>query len=330
MRSVGRVVTPSEVAERLRSEASVLVVVHEAPDGDAFGCLSAFVSTCQSLGVACRSYVPGTASFPSEYGFLPNVGEAHRGKAPEVDGDTTIYFLDCASMLRGDSDGFPVDIPRVNIDHHQDNPGYGDLNLLDVSAASTTMILHEVFKVGGFSVDAQVATALYVGLVTDTGRFQYSNTTAEVHRVAAELIELGCDVDAVGRQVYESIPLPKLRLLERVLARLEVRLDGAVVTSWLGNGDFLEIGADEGYAGGLIDTLRSVAGTRVAVLARERERDGRVETKLSLRSSDDGVDVAELAHERGGGGHVRAAGLTMKGSASDALGWVESRIAERL
>jgi len=218
----------------------------------------------------------------------------------------------------------------VNIDHHQDNPRYGDLNLVDVNAASTTLIVYEVFKAGDYPVDAEVATALYVGLVTDTGRFQYSNTTPEAHRVAADLMELGCDVDEVGRQVYQSIPLPKLRLLEKVLARLELRLGGALVTSWLGNDDFSEVGAHEGHAEGLIDTLRCVAGTRVAVLARERVTEGRVETKLSLRSADGSIDVAALAHERGGGGHVRAAGLTSVGPAFEVLDWIESRIAARL
>ena len=129
-----------------------------------------------------------------------------------------------------------------------------------------------MFKAGGFSIDGQVATALYVGLLTDTGKFQYSNTTPEAHRIAAELQELGCDVNAVNREVYETVPLPKVLLLERMLSRLEIRLGGALVTSWLGNGDFAETGAHEGHGEGLIDTLRCIAGVRVAALARERQR----------------------------------------------------------
>ncbi len=327
---VGLCVTPAEVAERLRGETRVLAIVHEAPDGDALGCLSALVQVCESLGVPCDAYVPGVGAFPDEYAFLPRVNEAQRGEAPKIEQGTTLYFLDCASMLRGGANAFPTGVARVNIDHHPDNPLFGDLNLVDPSAPSTTAILHEVFKVGGFSLDAQAATALYVGLVTDTGKFQFSNTTPRAHRFAAELQESGCDVNAVNREVYETVPLPKVLLLQRMLYRLELRLDGALATSWLGNGDFAETGAHEGHSEGLIDTLRSIAGVRVAALAREREGDGGIETKMSLRSTDGSVDVASLAHEQGGGGHTLAAGFTTRGDAMAALAWVEKRVSEVL
>jgi phosphoesterase RecJ-like protein len=330
MSGTGRSVGPREMAERLRGETRVLVVTHEAPDGDALGCLSAFVLMCERLGIPCSSHVPGPSGFPDEYRFLPRLDDVQRGSAPPVEAGTTVYFLDCASLLRGDSDGFAAEGVRVNIDHHQDNPGFGDLNLVDIHAPSTTAMLYQVFKAGGFTVDAQVATSLYVGLLTDTGKFQYSNTTPEAHRVAAELQELGCDINAVNREVYETVPLAKVQLLERVLSRLEIRLEGALVTSWLGNGDFLETGAHEGHSEGLIDTLRCIVGVRVAALARERERDGRVETKVSLRSTEGSVDVAALAHERGGGGHVRAAGFTAEGPARAVLDWIEHNVGAKL
>lgn len=330
MKGSGRAVTANEVAERLRNEKRVLAVVHEAPDGDALGCLAAFVLMCRSLGVPCESYVPGSGAYPDEYTFLPCLEEAHRGEAPVVQEGTTLYFLDCASMLRGGSDGFPSGLERVNVDHHQDNPSYGDLNLVDMAAASTTEILYEVFEAGEFPIDAEIATALYVGLVTDTGRFQYSNTTPDTHRIAASLQELGCDIDEVNREVYETVPLAKVLLLGRVLERLVVRLDGALVTSWLRDSDFVEVNAHEGHAEGLIDTLRGIAGVSVAVLVRERRRAGVVETKASLRSTDGILDVAALAHERGGGGHVRAAGFTTQDDAQAVLAWVEDRIAQLL
>jgi phosphoesterase RecJ-like protein len=330
MTSTGRAATPGEVAERLRGETRVLVVTHEAPDGDALGCVSAFVLMCRRLSVACTSYIPGLSGFPDEYRFLPGLDGVQRGSAPAVDVDTTVYFLDCASLVRGDSDGFAAEVPRVNIDHHQDNPGYGDLNLVDSRASSTTALLYQVFTAGGFQMDPQLATALYVGLLTDTGKFQYSNTTPEAHRIAAELQEHGCDINAVNREVYETVPLPKVLLLERMLSRLEIRLGGALVTSWLDNGDFAEVGAHEGHSEGLIDTLRCIAGVRVAALVRERQRDGRVESKVSLRSTDGSVDVAALAHERGGGGHVRAAGFTTEGPAAAVLQWIEQSVGAKL
>jgi phosphoesterase RecJ-like protein len=325
-----RSVTTREVAERLRKEARVLAVSHEAPDGDALGCLSAILLTCELRGVACSAYVPGRGAFPAEYSFLPGLQGVMRGDPPQLTTGTTVYFLDCASSLRGQSDGFAGKSVRVNIDHHPDNPGFAEMNLLDRSAPSTTAILHEVFKAGGFPTDARVATALYVGLVTDTGRFQYSNTTPAAHRIAAELQEEGCDIGAVYHRVYESTPLPKVRLMERMLSRMELRLGEVLAVSWLGDDDFTEAGADEGHAEGLIDTLRCVEGVRVAVLAREKRWKGQVETKVSLRSNDGAVDVADLAHERGGGGHMGAAGFTSEGAVGPVLSWVESNVKGRL
>jgi phosphoesterase RecJ-like protein len=249
-----------------------------------------------------------------------------RGGPPAVEADTTVYFFDCASLLRSNSHGFPENLTRVNVDHHQDNPGFGELNLIDAAAASTSAILHEVFRAGSIAIDAEVATGLYVGLVTDTGRFQYSNTTPGAHRIAAELQEAGVDVARVYREVYESTPLPKLLLLERALRNLEVRLGGALVVSWLGNDDFVQAGADEGHAEGIIDTLRRIHGVRVAALVRDKSGEGKVLTKASLRSTDGAVNVAELAHRRGGGGHARAAGFTTDEDAKSVLAWIESQV----
>jgi phosphoesterase RecJ-like protein len=144
------------------------------------------------------------------------------------------------------------------------------------------------------------------------------------------LQELGVDVGAVYREVYENTPLPKLRLLAQALVHLEVRLDGALMISWLNNADFATAGADESHSEGIIDTLRQIQGVRVAALARERITDGRTETKVSLRSTDGAVDVAAIAHQRGGGGHVRAAGFTSDEDLTEVLGWIERQIAAAL
>jgi bifunctional oligoribonuclease and PAP phosphatase NrnA len=325
-----RDVTAADVAERLRGETRVLAVSHEGPDGDALGCLSAFMGVCDHLGLPCSCYVPGDSNFPPEYLFLPHVEKIVRGGVPPVELGTTVYFFDCASLLRSNAHGFPEDAALVNIDHHKDNPGFADLNLIDEAAPSASAILYEILKVGKLPVDAEVATGLYVGLVTDTGRFQYSNTTAGAHRMAAELQEAGVDVALVYRQVYESTPLPKLLLLERALSNLEVRLGGALVVSWLGQDDFVQAGADEGHAEGIIDTLRQIQGVRVAALVREKTGKDGVQSKASLRSTDGGIDVAQLAQGRGGGGHSRAAGFTTDEDVATVVAWIESQVEARL
>ncbi len=322
--------TVAEVAARLGKETRILAMSHEAPDGDALGCVSAVLLMAERLGIQCRAYIPGRAAFPPEYMFLPRLELVERGSPPSLESGTTVYLLDCASLLRSNSDGFGVDVKRVNIDHHQDNPGYGEFNLLDPAAPSTTAILHEVFKTGGFPVDAEVATALYVGLVTDTGRFQYSNTTPTAHLMAAELQVAGVDVNRVYRHLYESTPLPKLLLLSRALDHLEVRLGGDLVVSWLGSGDFARAEADEGHAEGIIDSLREIQGARVAVLVREKRSEGSLESKVSLRSTDGAVNVATIAQKQGGGGHVRAAGFTSADDVATVVEWIETEIGHQL
>lgn len=322
-------VTPAEVAARLKGETEVLVVSHEGPDGDALGCISAFRGMADKLGIRCRAYIPGESALPPEYLFLARLGGLLRGPAPDISAETTVYLLDCASLMRSRTDIYEGRAVRVNIDHHQDNPAYGELNLVDPTAPSSTAILYEVFAAGGLEIDEPIATALYVGLVTDTGRFQYSNATPTAHRLAAVLQEAGVDVNAVYRLVYENTPLPKLLLLQHALCHLQVKLGGALVVSWLDVDDFVRAGADEGHAEGIIDTLRRIDGARVAALVRAAAgRDG--VTKVSLRSTDGTINVAAIAGERGGGGHVRAAGFTTDEAVPLVLEWIEQRVLTEL
>ncbi|MGI5939502.1 MAG: DHH family phosphoesterase [Thermoleophilia bacterium] len=329
-RPAARMVTVAEVAARLRGEKRILVVTHESPDGDALGSLVAFRLVAERLGIAVATYVPGNTPFPSEYSFLPHLTDILRGAPPQVDADTTVYMLDCASLLR--SHGHRVEEPayRVNIDHHQDNPGYAEENLLVPDAPSTTAILYDVFQAGGFTIDTVVATALYLGLLTDTGRFQYSNTTAAAHRMAASLIDVGLDVNYISRMVYEQTPLPKLLLLRQALSRIDLHLGGLLVTAWVSRGDFAEAGAEDSHTEGIIDQLRCLQGVRVAAFLKERNHDGRTEYKVSLRSTDGTVDVAHIANKQGGGGHIRAAGFTYPGDLTEAIKWLQQEVAAQL
>jgi phosphoesterase RecJ-like protein len=153
-----------------------------------------------------------------------------------------------------------------------------------------------------------MAEALYIALVTDTGRFMYDNTTARSHQMAAELIEAGVDVAAVYRRLYQDLPFPRLKLLARALAAVRRYDDGLVTVAHLGRGDFGETGAQESDAEGVVDHLRAVEGTAVAALVRELvDREGR---KVSLRATDQRVDVSIIARSLGGGGHRQAAGAT--------------------
>ena len=303
-------ITAAELAARLPNETDVLLIAHENPDGDALGCVVAMMLMCARLGVPHRGYIPGDGPFPAEYGFLPRLDEIARGPFPAASAATTAVMMDCATPGRVDPEGLRCVGTCIDVDHHQDNTGFGTLNLLDFSAASSTQIIYDVFVAGGLPIDADTATALYCGLLTDTGRFQYSNTTPAAHRMAAALQEAGVAVDVVYRHVYENVPLPKILLLQRALSRLELLLEGRVAVAVLTMDDFTEVSADDSHTEGVIDTLRTIEGVRMAVLLRERPSESPPFYKGSLRSTDDAVNVAAIAHLWGGGGHVRAAGFS--------------------
>src|SRR5680860_1297687 len=179
-------------------------------------------------------------------------------------------------------------------------------------------------------MNRDIATALYVGLITDTGGFQYSSTSYRSHEVAAELLKSGVDVASISRHLYQTVPLPKLRLLQRVLERMQIRLEGAMAISWLTAEDFADSEADESHVEGLVDNLRAIAGVRVGVLIREREVDGKRKHRVSLRASDGSVDVASVAHLYGGGGHVDAAGFSAEMDLESLLNALDDEVGARL
>lgn len=327
-RAGGRRVMPEEIAARMKGEGRVLLAVHENPDGDALGSIVATGLVMEQLGVPWTGFVPGHEPFPPELSFLPRLKDLVRGELPEP-GDATLYTLDCASAARFGGEGVRAR-SWVNIDHHPDNPLYGDLNLVDANASSTTQILYSVVCAGHLPLNAEIGTCLYVGVVTDTGRFQFSNTTAQAHRMAADLQDVGVDVHEVYRQVYENVPIAKVRLNRRAFENLRLLLDGRLAVSVLSVKDFRETGAEPGYTEGVIDGIRTIAGVRVAALVREKLTPaGEPELRVSLRSTDGKINVSDIAHTWGGGGHVRAAGYTFHGQTEEAIAQLEREVAAR-
>lgn len=326
----GNFISLEEIARRLPHENRILIAAHENPDGDALGCVGALTLLARRLGVEHCAYLPGDGSFPPEYEFLPGLDDVLRGDFPSLEKGTTAYILDCASTGRLSKSGLDCAGACINIDHHQDNTRFGTHNHVDPDAASTTELLYRIIKLGGLPLDEEIATALYVGLVTDTGRFQYGNTSPAAHRMAAELQEAGADVNAVYRHLYENVPLAKVLLRARALSRLELRLGGALAFSWLLTEDFQELGADESYGEGIIDDIRAIRGVKIAALIREQGNNGKVVLKGSLRSTDGSVNVANIAHQFGGGGHVLAAGFSADSDIPELLDRLEQEVKARL
>jgi bifunctional oligoribonuclease and PAP phosphatase NrnA len=321
------------VVAALREHDRFLVVTHENPDGDALGSLLATTIALRQLGKDVAMYLAGAGALPGEYAFMQLDGLLR--ELPEDMEERTLVAVDCAKADRMGSDSAPIDRAKLvlNIDHHHDNSRFGDVNLIVADASSTGEVLRDVFDALGVELTPDIAEPLYIALVTDTGRFQYANTTPKSLRLAAELVEAGADIHAVFQQVYESVEFAKLKLLARALERARVLEGGLIVVSYLVRTDFAEVGAAEPYSEGIIDYLRAVEGAQLAALIREPPRDD-AERRVSLRASIDELDVSAIARTFGGGGHRQAAGFSSEASIDEITelirqGFVAQRAAAR-
>ncbi|MGH2732414.1 MAG: DHH family phosphoesterase [Actinomycetota bacterium] len=310
----------AEAVATLAEAGEVVVACHIHPDGDALGSmigLGRFLAR-EGKGVWMGW---GTDGFrlPPQFHFL---------SAPEVIGPPgshperpeVFVAIDCASVKRLEllQESFGSALVRINLDHHLSNDRFGDINLVDTGASSSAELTYELVRRMGGVPDASEATCFYTGIVTDTGRFQYPNTSPQTLRTAADLRELGVDHHLVATAVYESASLAYLHLVGIVLAR--ARLDGGVVWSFLRQKDLDGVGLDE--TEDLIDGLRATGEGEVTVLFKEEETGA---YKVSLRSRDE-VDVSRIAKALGGGGHARAAGFSAEGSVEEIFETIRAQV----
>jgi phosphoesterase RecJ-like protein len=299
------------VLDALRANERFVVTSHENPDGDALGSLLAMHLALQSLGKDSVMVLGGPAPLPGEYHFLGLEAHGLLHSAPGDTAERVLVAVDCAQESR-------IVEPRlveearltVNVDHHHDNTRFADVNLVVADASSTAEVLADLFVELPVALTPPIAEALYTAIVTDTGRFQYSNTTPKALRLASDLVEAGANVGKVFVEVYESTPFPKLKLLARALEHARELSGGRIVVSELRRDDFEAAGAEEPYSEGIIDHLRAVDGAELVALVRELPAGASAARKGSLRSHPDGVDVSAIARGFGGGGHRRAAGFS--------------------
>lgn len=319
----------AEAAAVLRGARSVVVTGHVNPDGDALGSLLALTAALRRAGIDA----------------IPSWGSRHPDEPP-APLEPPLRFLPCHELVRD-----PADVPRapdvlvacdtaaagrlgtlapvadgarttIVVDHHAVGDGFGDIRVVDASASCSGVLALALIDALEVPLDAAIADALYLALLTDTGRFAFSSTTPDDHRVAARLLEAGADHVAVTRAVYESASPGYLGLVARVTGRAVVADD--VVASWVTQADLLQTGSGEHETDGLIDLLRKVAGVDVTCLMRETPHGT---WRTSLRSQG-AVDVARIAAQLGGGGHRMAAGFTGRGSAEGLLADVRRRLAQ--
>ena len=246
-------------------------------------------------------------------------------------GRRVLLALDCANESRlGPDPEVLASAPLVvNVDHHHDNSRFGGINAVVADASSTGEIVRDLLGHLDVELTPDMAEAIYIALVTDTGRFQYTNTTPKALRLAAELVEAGADVHKVFQGVYESVQFAKLKLLARALERAQIYEGGRLVISYLLRGDFAEVGAAEPYSEGIIDYLRAVEGADMAALIREPPRGDAPARRVSLRASADELDVSKIARASGdGGGHRQAAGFSSSDSIEEITEFIRREFVE--
>jgi phosphoesterase RecJ-like protein len=320
--------TRDEALAALRDAERFVLVTHENPDGDALGSLVAMQGVLQALGKDTLMYIAANEfPLPYEYAFFHFDGLI--SEVPEDVERRTLVFLDCGNFDRNAVD--VSDVPIVNVDHHHDNTRFGSINHVVPEASCTAEIVWDLMQGLDVTLTQPIAEALYVGLVTDTGRFMYENTGPRAHLMAADMIDAGVDVHEIYRRLYEGVPEPKLALLTRALAAVERFDDGRLTIARLGREDFAATGAKSSFTEGIIDHLRSVEGTKVAALAREltgADRDG--SSKVSLRATDGAVDVSVIARAQGGGGHRQAAGFATTMDRDELVAFLREAVAAQL
>lgn len=316
------------VLERIRADASFLVATHENPDGDALGSLMGMHDLLTALGKRSEMLIaPSDLPLPREYRC--EALEHTIQTAPADIGRRTVVMLDCGNIDRNPAaDELKHGAHLLNIDHHHDNTLFGTLNLVDPSASCTAEIVWDLMHGLDVAPTAAIAEALYIALVTDTGRFMYENTGPRAHRMAAELIVAGVSVARVYRRLYEEMPIAKITMLGVALERIQRFDAGALTLVALDAEDFERLGAEESFSEGIVDHLRSVEHTKVAVLIRELTApESRGKRKVSLRATGDDVDVSAIARAQGGGGHRRAAGFSTTLETSELIAFLRHEVA---
>ena len=320
---------PGQLSEQIRRAAEVIAasrslggVCHERPDGDALGSLLGFAASARLAGRAVSLAIPPPYALPERYRFLP----LDLLSVPIVLTDLphTLLAFDCASADRlGELAEIAGKVENlVVVDHHVSNPGFGTIDLIDPGAAATVELVYDLIGELGWPVDEVVATCLLTGLVTDTGRFQYSNTTPRTHRLAARLVEAGARPEVISQAIYEEEPFGLLAVAGAVLARARLDIERGVVWSVLYTEDLEAASLNGEDTELLIDLVRLPREAGVAMLIREADQ-GQV--RVSLRSRGK-VNVGAIAEALGGGGHHNAGGLTFGGDPSAAAAAVLERI----
>jgi phosphoesterase RecJ-like protein len=306
MKSVPQIVR--RIIEEIRQHQTFCIVGHVRPDGDCVGSQLALAYALKNEGkkVTCWN----EDGMPDKLKFLDPekmFERPHRGE--EFD---CVIATDCASFERLGKAGSAVEQRKVliNIDHHQSNTRYGDINWISAREASTGELIYKLLRAANWSINPEIADNLFTAVSTDTGSFQYATTKPLTYHTAGELVQRGANLAKICDEVYQSHPLSRVRLLRHLYSKFKLTYNDKIAYLWLKKKDFARAGADKEESEGLIDHIRDIKPVEIAIIFEEIEPEI---TRISLRSKLEKVNVNEIASQFGGGGHKAAAGARIPG-----------------
>ena len=292
----------------IRGHNTAVVLGHEHPDGDAIGSALGLGLMLEGAGYRVIVSWPHPFTLPHKFRFLP--GMRMLAGPRDIPADGILFTVDCANLDR--LEVFKPAISSadavINIDHHPDNSRFGNVNIVNPSAAATAEILYLAASELGLKICLEAAVCLYTGIVTDTGKFQFANTTATTLMVASEMVSMGVDISEIYGNIYQSDSLAYIKLAGKILEGAVFDEDMGLIYVCVTLGELERSGVNMEETEDLIDSLRALRGHNVAAVFKET-RDGRI--RVSLRSRDN-LDIGSVARRLGGGGHMVAAGYTSK------------------
>ncbi len=307
----------ARIIDQLKKSRSVLVASHANPDGDAIGALLATGLALKAMQKAVCMY--NQSAIPAVYRFLPSVHQIGQ-KMDAIETYDTILVLDCGSLERVGSRASRIQKGRtiINIDHHVTNTKFGDLQWIDPHACATAEIIYRMIKRLGLKIDSAIATAIYTGILTDTGSFRFSSTNQQAFAICADMVEHGTNPYEVAQHVYGHYSLSRIKLLNLALDSLEISPNGRISIMALTQDMMDMTRTQEEDIDGIINYARRIEDVKVAALIHEVAGNGRARRQyhVSLRSDGD-VNVALIAAQFGGGGHVNAAGFSVEATLAD-------------
>lgn len=303
------------ILDVLRTRDHFAILAHFRPDGDAVGSTIALGLALRAMGKRVRMF--NEDPVPERYRFLEGSAEIELTPAHPIEAEVAISLDNGAWKRLGDrSMAALAEVPMLlNIDHHGTNERFGALNCVMPEEAATACILYQMIAALGVPFSPAISRALYAGISTDTGSFQYEKTTPEVMRMAADLIEHGVNVREINRLLYQEVSYKSLLVTREVLCGMRLEEEGAICSYALDRATKERLGTEADDTADLVDVIRVIRGVRVAAVFEELD-DGRV--RVSMRSKDPAVDVSRIAGQFGGGGHPLAAGIRMPGPLSEA------------